>query len=145
MPNWVESAVAEYNKRLPANLKLNFEELPLGNKASKISAAEAQEKEAQAILAKINPKQDLLIALDSRGKSFTSEDLAEQLTKWQLSGRNPCLVIGGPDGLTQEITSQAHQLISLSKLTLAHPLVRVVIAEQIYRAFSLTQNHPYHR
>lgn len=145
MPRWVDDAVSQYNQRLPKQLKLNFEELPLGSKGGKLSAAEAQAKEAQAILAKFNPKQDMLLALDAQGKSYTSEELAVQLTSWQESGRNPCLVIGGPDGLTEEVRSQASELISLSKLTLAHPLVRVVLAEQIYRAYSLTQGHPYHR
>lgn len=145
MPKWVEEATSEYNKRLPNHLKLNFEELPLGSKGSKVSSKEAQNKEAQAILAKINPRQDILIALDAKGKAFTSEQLADKLTHWQQTGKNPCLVIGGPDGLTEEVTSQAAELISLSKLTLAHPLVRVVLAEQIYRAYSLTQGHPYHK
>lgn len=145
MPAWVTTGVNDYNKRLPNHLKLNFEELPLGSKGNKLSPQQAQQKEAQAILAKVNPKQDLLVALDAQGQSFSSEQLAEKLNTWQQAGKNLCLVIGGPNGLTQEVTSQADELLSLSKLTLAHPLVRVVLAEQIYRAFSLNLGHPYHK
>ena len=143
MPQWVETGFNEYHKRMPAELKLETIEIPLSPKC-KGSANPSKESQGQAILKHIG-KQDRVVALDVLGKSMSTESLATQLANWQMNGQDICLLIGGPDGLSAECLQRADTKWSLSDLTLPHPLVRVLLMEQLYRAWTINQNHPYHR
>ena len=144
MPAWVSQGVEEYSKRMPRELKVEWKELPLAQRGKGTSAAKLRDKEAEQILKAI-PAGDRVIALNVRGKSLSTEQLAEQLSNWQMSGVNYSLLIGGPDGLSQACLERAERRWSLSDLTLPHPLVRILLAEQLYRAWTITVNHPYHR
>jgi 23S rRNA (pseudouridine1915-N3)-methyltransferase len=152
MPEWVEAGYREYAKRLPSECALSLIEVePLhrgksGSKgSSRASAAElAREEEAQRIERCI-PRGAGLVALDGRGQAWSTEDLARQLAAWMGEGRDRALLVGGPDGLSDALLSRADQRWSLSRLTFPHPLVRVILAEQIYRAWTLLKGHPYHR
>jgi 23S rRNA (pseudouridine1915-N3)-methyltransferase len=144
MPGWVEQGIDEYGKRLPRELQLQWKEIPLGHRGKGSSAEQACEKEGELILKAI-PKGDRVIALDVLGKQRTTGQLAQELEQWQMSGDNYSLLIGGPDGLSQSCLRKASQRWSLSQLTLPHPLVRILLAEQLYRAWTITVNHPYHR
>lgn len=144
MPEWVESGYAEYAKRMPRDLLVEMLELPLAPRGKNTDIAKAMEKEGDAILSVIG-KNEQVIALDVRGKPWSTEQLAENLAAWKMSGDNFCLLIGGPDGLSPAILQKAAIKWSLSPLTLPHPLVRIVLIEQLYRAASILQNHPYHK
>jgi 23S rRNA (pseudouridine1915-N3)-methyltransferase len=144
MPGWVDTGVEEYARRLPRELKLEWREIPLARRGRDTSAAQLRDKEGEQILKALAPG-DRVIALDVRGRSWTTPELAKQLQQWQMSGDNYALVIGGPDGLADTVLSRAERRWSLSDLTLPHPLVRVLLAEQLYRAWTITVNHPYHR
>ena len=145
MPAWVGEGVAEYSKRLPRELRLDWRDIPLAQRSKKNADTDAlREKEGDQILKAI-PDGDRVVALDVRGKSWSTEQLAGQLGNWQMEGINVSLLIGGPDGLSPACLERADTRLSLSALTLPHPLVRVLLAEQIYRAWTITVNHPYHR
>ncbi|WP_078084348.1 23S rRNA (pseudouridine(1915)-N(3))-methyltransferase RlmH [Microbulbifer mangrovi] len=147
MPAWVQEGYNEYAKRLPRELTLEMVEVPLGNRGQKNSAAlveKARQKEGEAMLAAINPREHV-VALEVKGKSWSTEQLSRELASWQMSGDNVCLLIGGPDGLSPDCVARANQKWSLSALTLPHPLVRVLLAEQMYRAWTLLAGHPYHK
>ncbi len=144
MPNWVESSVAEYQKRLPSDFSLSITEIPLANRSKNSSVNSAMGKEAKA-LQEACGKNDFIVALDVKGRSLSTEKLAEQFNKVREDGRNIALLIGGPDGLTQDCLESADARWSLSALTFPHPIVRVVLVEQIYRVWSILNNHPYHR
>lgn len=145
MPAWVNEGVAEYSKRLPPEIKLEFVEIPLGARQQGKSGVKAMQQEAAAIQAKLKKGQERIIALDVQGKIWSSETLSTKLADWQMQGGDLALLIGGPDGLSPEVLNLAEERWSLSKLTLPHPLVRVILAEQIYRAWTLLVGHPYHR
>ncbi len=140
MPNWVQQAYQDYAKRLPNNY-LNLIEIPVSKK--KQTQAIITE-ESQQMIQRI-PKNAMIIALEVKGKSWNTETLAQQLQDWQRQGNDIALLIGGANGLAQSCRDQADYLWSLSTLTLPHGLVRVILVEQIYRAWSLNHNHPYHR
>lgn len=144
MPRWVDQGVAEYAVRMPRELRVEWKELPLAQRGKGSSPEQFKEREGQQILKAI-PAGDRVIALDVRGKSQTTPQLAEQLAAWQMSGDNFSLLIGGPDGLSRKCLDRAEKHWSLSELTLPHPLVRILLAEQLYRAWTITVNHPYHR
>ncbi|MFV8783516.1 23S rRNA (pseudouridine(1915)-N(3))-methyltransferase RlmH [Microbulbifer sp. SA54] len=147
MPSWVQEGYQEYAKRLPRELTLEMVEIPLGNRGQKNSAAlveKARQKEGEAMLAALGPR-DHVVALDVKGKSWSTEQLSRELAGWQMSGDNVSLLIGGPDGLAPDCLSRASQRWSLSALTMPHPLVRVLLAEQLYRAWTLLAGHPYHK
>ena len=144
MPPWVNQGVEEYSKRLPRELGVEWKELPLATRGNGSHAEQLKQKEGEQILKAI-PAGDRVIALDVLGKSLSTAALARQLSDWQMSGDNYSLLIGGPDGLSAECLARADQCWSLSDLTLPHPLVRVILAEQLYRAWTITVNHPYHR
>jgi len=144
MPAWVEQGVEEYSRRLPRELKLNWCEIPLARRGRDTSPQQLREREGEQILKAI-PQGDQVIALDVAGRSWSTPQLAEQLRDWQMSGDNFSLLIGGPDGLSEACLARAQRRWSLSELTLPHPLVRVILAEQLYRAWTITVNHPYHR
>ncbi len=144
MPAWVESGVAEYRKRLPAEFSLDIQEIPLAKRGKNADIRRARQQEGEALL-KAVPRDDLIVALDVTGRSLSTEKLAETLGGWYDEGHNVSLLVGGPDGLDPMCLQQAGQRWSLSAMTLPHPLVRVMLAEQIYRAWSILQGHPYHR
>lgn len=147
MPNWVEQGYAEYAKRMPRDVTVEMLELPLAQRGKNTDIAKAMEKEGETMLAAIEKggKGEQVIALDVKGKPWSTEQLAENLAGWKMSGFNYCLLIGGPDGLAPECLSLASIKWSLSPLTLPHPLVRILVIEQLYRACSILQNHPYHK
>ncbi|UUA74792.1 23S rRNA (pseudouridine(1915)-N(3))-methyltransferase RlmH [Cellvibrio sp. QJXJ] len=147
MPDWVEQGYAEYAKRMPRDVTVEMLELPLAQRGKNTDIATAMAKEGEAMLAAIEKggKGEQVIALDVKGKPWSTEQLAENLASWKMSGFNYCLLIGGPDGLAPECLALASVKWSLSPLTLPHPLVRILVIEQLYRACSILQNHPYHK
>jgi 23S rRNA (pseudouridine1915-N3)-methyltransferase len=144
MPAWVQTGCQEYIKRLPRDWQFKFIEQPIGPRSKNSSTQAAIAKEGQKMLAAIDPK-DFVIALEVQGNDWTTEKLATHIGRWRDEGHNITILIGGPDGLALPCVQRANISWSLSKLTLPHPLVRVLLAEQIYRAFSILQNHPYHK
>lgn len=144
MPAWVESGFAEYHKRLPREISVEVRELPLGNRGKNQSSASAIADEGKKMMAAIDDK-DWVIALDLNGKQWSTENLSQELERWKMNGANLSFLIGGPDGLAPECLNRAQQKWSLSALTLPHPIVRVVLIEQLYRAETILNNHPYHK
>jgi len=144
MPDWVKFGYAEYAGRLPRECALHLIEIPASKRGSNTDVARIIRDEGEHLLA-ATPAGSRLIGLDERGQEWSTAELAEQLTGWLQGGRDLSLLVGGPDGLDSACRARADQLWSLSRLTLPHPLVRVVVAEQLYRAWSLLRNHPYHR
>ena len=144
MPRWVDEVVEDYTRRLAGSLKVALVQVPAGQRSSRGDPAQAMQSEAQRILALIKP-QEFVAALDERGVQMTTRELATWLSGRMHDGRDLVLVIGGPDGLAGEVLARADQQLSLSRLTLPHPLVRVVLAEQLYRAHTVLSGHPYHR
>ena len=144
MPSWVTEAFTDYQKRFPPEMKLVLEEIAPVKRNGKNSDEKAKDQEAKMILEAL-PKKAYIIALDERGKPFTSLELGDKVRVWQNLGMDVVLIIGGPNGLTDEVRNKANELWSLSKLTLPHPLVRVFLAETIYRGWSIYANLPYHR
>ena len=144
MPSWVVEGYREYTKRLPRECSLQLVEIPPAKRHKSLSAKQARQQEGQAILAAL-PKDCSVVALDVRGKPWSTEMLAAQLDNWLVSGRDVALLVGGPDGLSDACLERADQRWSLSRLTYPHPLVRIVLAEQLYRAWTITTGHPYHR
>ena len=144
MPTWVQAGYQEYATRLPRECALHLIEIPAGKRSPHADLPRIVRTEGERLLAAV-PAGSRLIALDERGQEWTTVALAEQLTGWLREGRDLSLLIGGPDGLAAACCERAEQLWSLSRLTLPHPLVRIVVAEQLYRAWSLLHHHPYHR
>ncbi len=144
MPEWVEAGVAEYRKRLPRDFELLITEIPLAQRGKGADIGKAMAKEGEACLRAVG-KGDYLVALDVQGKALGTEQLAEQFRTLRDSGSNVSLLVGGPDGLAPECLGAADARWSLSLLTFPHPIVRVILAEQLYRAWSILANHPYHR
>ncbi|MGX8882296.1 23S rRNA (pseudouridine(1915)-N(3))-methyltransferase RlmH [Methylovorus sp. SPW-M1] len=143
MPDWVETACSEYLKRMPREAIVEIVEIKPDKRASGKNAEVVQEAEAKRILEAAG--KDYLIALDERGQEVTTVQLAARMETWLTSGRDIALVIGGADGLHASVKSRADWLWGLSKLTLPHGMVRVLLAEQLYRAWTVIQHHPYHR
>lgn len=144
MPGWVQEGWHEYAKRLPAHCALQLIEITQASRTESSSAAVAIKKEGERISAAI-PKGARVIALDERGRQWSSVELSGQLDHWMHDGRDIALLVGGADGLDPSLRERADRLWSLSKLTLPHALVRVLVAEQVYRAWTLLSGHPYHR
>lgn len=144
MPAWVEAGVAEYSKRLPADFALILTEVPLGKRGKSSGVEQAMKKESEALLSRVRP-QEFVVALDVKGSALSTEALARRLDEIRMSGRHLTMLVGGPDGLGEECLQRADEKWSLSALTLPHPLVRIVVAEQMYRAWSILNAHPYHR
>lgn len=145
MPAWVNAGFLEYSKRMPREIPLLLKEL---KPAQRSSAAGDMPRWLEDEAARINaalPAGALRIVLDERGRSFHTRDLAGRLERWRGDGRDPAFIIGGADGLADGVRKSADLLWSLSPLTLPHGLVRVILAEQLYRSASLLANHPYHR
>lgn len=144
MPSWVDAGCADYLKRIPRELGLTLVTLPLASSGSRQSAAQRREREAESIGAKLRPG-SLNIALDAGGKDWTSADWSAQLQRWMAEHPHVNLIIGGPDGLSAECLQACQQRISLGRMTMPHALVRLVLLEQLYRAWTIYQGHPYHR
>lgn len=143
-PAWVSEGFAEYRKRLSHWLPLELVEVAPGLRGKGRDTVRAMSDEGQRVLAAV-PKGALVVALDGRGKTWSSEDLAKQLEHWRQQGRNLAFLIGGPEGHSPEVMTATDQRWSLGPLTLPHMLVRLVLAEQLYRAAAMLANHPYHR
>jgi len=144
MPGWVEEGYHEYAKRLPPECALHLVEIEPVQRTKTVHPHRAREEEGRRLL-KALPKGVDVIALDERGRSWSTEMLADHLRAWLADGRDRALVVGGADGLSDDCLARARERWSLSALTFPHPLVRVILAEQLYRAWSLIQGHPYHR
>lgn len=146
MPAWIEAGFGEYAKRMPPELRIELREIKPEARSSSNNAATVMQREATRIEAALAPlTRPRIVALDERGKDLTTVKLAEQLTGWLREGGDVAFLIGGADGLDPALKARATTLIRLSSLTLPHGMVRVLLAEQLYRAWSVTQNHPYHR
>lgn len=144
MPGWVQQGYEEYAKRLPHECELILKEIPPGKRVKNSDVRRIIKDEGERMLKSI-PLDTHIITLDIPGKAWTTQELAEALKRWLNSGQNIALLIGGPEGLSEAVKQSAHESWSLARLTLPHPLVRVIVAEQLYRAWSILQNHPYHR
>lgn len=144
MPAWISTGFNEYAKRMPPELRIQLKEIKPVDRTGNGNTAGAIATESDRIEAAI-PRDSCRIALDERGRDLTTIELSTYLLKWQQEGRDVTFIIGGADGLDPKIKSKAVMLLRISSLTLPHGMVRVMLAEQLYRAWSITQNHPYHR
>jgi 23S rRNA (pseudouridine1915-N3)-methyltransferase len=144
MPAWIETGFGEYAKRMPPELRLQLKEIKPVDRSGSKTAETAMAIECTRIEA-ILPKGACRVALDEHGLDLTTVQLAKHLTQWQQNGRDIAFIIGGADGLDARFKASADMLVRISSLTLPHGMVRVMLAEQLYRAWSITQNHPYHR
>lgn len=144
MPGWVQEGYNEFAKRMPPECRLNLIEIPLARRSKSASIEQLKQQEGERLLAAI-PRNSQVWALDTHGSSWSTEQLADKLTDWLQSGQDIALLIGGPDGLSRHCLQQVSGKWSLSALTLPHPLVRIIVAEQLYRAMSIIKHHPYHK
>jgi 23S rRNA (pseudouridine1915-N3)-methyltransferase len=144
MPAWVTEGYRDYAKRLPRECTLRLVEIPLGQRGKTRTAAQSRNEEGRQMLAAL-PRDCLVVALDVEGQAWSTETLADNLQQWLGSGRDVALLVGGPDGLSPDCLARAERRWSLSALTYPHALVRVIVAEQLYRAWTLSTGHPYHR
>lgn len=144
MPRWVDEAFNEYARRLPREATLQLQEIKPEKRGGGVTAEKGMAAECARIEAAIPPRSRLIV-LDERGQDWTSVRLASEMKTWLASGDDICLVIGGADGLSPAIKQRADVLLRLSALTLPHGMVRVLLAEQLYRAVSILNHHPYHR
>jgi 23S rRNA (pseudouridine1915-N3)-methyltransferase len=142
-PAWVSEAFDNYAKRLPRSWRFRLDEVPAAGRGS-AGAARAVEAEGQQVLRKLKPSERLML-LEEAGEPLSSKELAGRLRAWLSEGADLAFVIGGPDGVSDACRERAHFMWSLSRLTLPHALVRVVVAEQLYRAWTVIEGHPYHR
>ncbi|MBL8522257.1 MAG: 23S rRNA (pseudouridine(1915)-N(3))-methyltransferase RlmH [Betaproteobacteria bacterium] len=143
MPGWVQTGFEEYSKRMPPEARIELIELKPEDRASR-AVSKVLELEAVRIATAV-PKQAERIVLDERGPPLSTAKLAEWMRSWMAEGVSPCFIIGSADGLAPEVKQSAQKMLSLSGCTLPHGMVRVMLAEQLYRAWSLMHNHPYHR
>jgi 23S rRNA (pseudouridine1915-N3)-methyltransferase len=144
MPTWVSQGFNEYSRRFPRDVSFHLVEIPPGKRGKNADISRILEKEGEQMLAAI-PKGNRIVTLEVTGHYWTTPQLAEQLQKWQLDSRDVALLVGGPEGLAPACIQASEQKWSLSPLTLPHPMVRVILAESLYRAWSINNNHPYHR
>jgi len=144
MPDWVSKGYDDYARRMPPEMPLELVEIAMVHRGKNPDIPRLMQRESEAVLAATGPR-DRVVALEVTGSSWSTEKLASQLESWQQDGRDVNFLVGGPDGLAEPCRQRADQQWSLSPLTLPHPLVRILLAEQLYRAWSITRNHPYHR
>lgn len=144
MPAWVTQGFQDYARRLPHECSLSLVEIPLAARGRNSNPEQLRAEEGRRMLAAL-PRDALVIALDVKGQTWSTGQLADRLQQWLPSGRDVALLVGGPDGLSQDCLQRAEYSWSLSPLTFPHALVRVLVAEQIYRAWTITRGHPYHR
>jgi 23S rRNA (pseudouridine1915-N3)-methyltransferase len=143
-PSWVDDAFGIYSARYPREWKFRLDTIPTVHRNKNDKSRQAMEAEGELILAKLVATEQVVL-LDERGKPLSSQELADKLSEWQADGRDLCFVIGGPDGVSDAVRQRADSLWSLSKLTLPHGMARALLSEQLYRAWSLQNGHPYHR
>jgi 23S rRNA (pseudouridine1915-N3)-methyltransferase len=143
-PGWISEGYNEYARRIRGGCRLELVEIPIEKRSKSVSTARVLEKEGARMLNAI-PQGACVVALDLRGQAWSTSALAGQVEKWQVSFSQVCLLIGGPDGLSDACVARANQKWSLSNMTFPHMLVRVLVAEQLYRAWSFSKGHPYHR
>jgi 23S rRNA (pseudouridine1915-N3)-methyltransferase len=144
MPAWIQEGFHEYVRRMPGEVRVELVELKPEERGGGKSAEKARQAECERILAAV-PAGATLLALDEKGRSVTTPGLSVMLSEWMRDAVHPVFVIGGADGLSPAVKDRADKLLSLSALTLPHHLVRVVLAEQLYRAWTILARHPYHR
>ncbi len=144
LPSWVNDGFAEYAKRLPRDTPIVLTEIKAEKRSAGRSVTQMLEAERDRIVAALPPRADI-VALDEHGDALTTAALSRQLDYWRRDGSAPTFVIGGADGLHANIKRDARHVLALSAMTLPHGLVRVILAEQLYRAVSILQHHPYHR
>lgn len=144
MPAWVQTGFDEYARRFPRDMPLELIEIPAGKRGKNADIKRILEQEGEKMLAAV-PRGSKIVTLEVTGGNWSSPVLAARLTDWQRDGRDVCLLVGGPEGLAPACIAASEAKWSLSALTLPHPLVRVVLAESLYRAWSICTNHPYHR
>ena len=144
MPAWVVDSYQEYARRLPRDCAMELIEVPAAKRTKQADIRRILHKEGEQILSHVDSG-DWVVTLEVEGKAWTTPQLAKNLEKWQQRGGDVALLVGGPEGLAPECQLRANQRWSLSALTLPHPMVRVIVAEAVYRAWTLTVNHPYHR
>ncbi len=144
MPTWVNQAVSEYQKRFPPELKVQITEVSAGKRSKSVDQEKTLKQEAERIKAAI-PKGCHVIVMDEYGKTQRTTALAKNMTSWMQDGLRIALIIGGADGIHSDLKKQANEIWSMSDLTLPHGLARVLLVEQLYRAWSVIQKHPYHR
>ena len=144
MPAWVDAACDDYLKRMPREISLKLVTVPLAARRAKQSAERQKQRESELIIDKLTPG-SLNLALDERGEQWSSQDWSRQLQRWMFEFPRVNLIIGGPDGLTRQCLEHCQHRVSLGRMTMPHALVKVVLLEQLYRAWSILQGHPYHR
>lgn len=144
MPGWVEEGWREYARRMPRELALELREIPLGKRSKNADIARLRRAEGEALVAACGSGCHL-VALDGGGVAWSTERLAARLEAWMSGGVDVGFLVGGPDGLDDACLARVDERWSLGPLTFPHPLVRVILAEQLYRAWTITRNHPYHR
>jgi len=144
MPDWVQTGFTDYLRRFPKDMPFELTEIPAGKRGKNADIKRILDKEGELMLAATG-KGNRIVTLDIPGKPWDTPALAHELERWKQDGRDVSLLIGGPEGLAPACKAAAEQSWSLSQLTLPHPLVRVLVAESLYRAWSITTNHPYHR
>ena len=144
MPAWIQDGFQEYVRRMPPEIRVELTELKPEERGAGRSVDKARAAEGSRMLAAI-PEDATVVALDERGKAFSTQALAVMLTGWMRDGSHPVFAIGGADGLDTAVKDRADKMFSLSALTLPHGMVRVLLAEQLYRAWSIIARHPYHR
>ena len=144
MPGWVEEGWHEYARRLPGEMPLELVEIPLTRRSKNADITRMIRQEGEAMLAKVQPG-ERIVTLEVQGRAWSTEQLARELERWRLEARNVNLMVGGPEGLAPEVSARSEQRWSLSALTLPHPLVRILVGEQIYRAWTVLSGHPYHK
>ena len=144
MPRWIEEGWQEYHKRLPKELTVELVEIPLTTRGKNADIKRFMQQEGTAMLNKVQSS-DKIITLEVTGKAWSTEQLASNMAQWQLTGQDINLMVGGPEGLAADVCERSHAKWSLSALTLPHPLVRVMVIEQLYRASTILAGHPYHK
>ena len=143
MPAWVEDGVAEYSRRMPREYAVEWVDIAPAKRGNG-SPQRYREKEGEVILSRL-AKTDQLVALDVSGSTISTEKISDRFDQWQMQGQHVSIVIGGPDGLDAAVLQRAAEQWSFGRITLPHPLVRIILAEQLYRAWSVQAGHPYHR
>ncbi|MGD8566558.1 MAG: 23S rRNA (pseudouridine(1915)-N(3))-methyltransferase RlmH [Gammaproteobacteria bacterium] len=144
LDNWVIQGYQEYARRLPPECQLHLIEVPPNKRSRHPDIKRIVKEEGERLLAAV-PGNARRVALDAGGQQWTTRQLADHIAQWMTEGRDVSLLVGGPDGLSEQCKSQAETTVALSRLTFPHPLVRIIVAEQVYRAVSILKGHPYHR
>lgn len=144
MPSWIDAGFSEYARRLPPEFKLQLTEIPAQKRLKNSNIPQVVEIESEKLISAAKPYHRTIL-LDVKGKAWSTETLANELNRSKEKGESIALLVGGPDGVSETCRNRCQEKWSLSSLTLPHPLVRIIIAEQVYRAWSLLVHHPYHR